>query len=54
MVVSNKIPFFSCPGPLSIASNINIKNKKICILQNVLQNALFFFTNLSQGNFYIA
>ena len=27
--------------------------KKFRILQNVSQNVLFFFTNLSQGNFYI-
>ena len=29
-------------------------SEKYCILQNVLENVLFFFTNLSQGDFYIA
>ena len=31
--------------------NYHCDSEKFCVLRNVLQNFLFFVTNLSQGNF---
>ena len=65
-MIGNKMFFFHVQAPYSFhqilylryaLTNINSSKKttkslnKHCTLQNILQNVLFFFTNLSQGNF---
>ena len=50
-MVSNKTLIKKNNSKKSTKSAKRCDSKQFCALQNVLENAFFFFKNLSQGNF---